>query len=451
MNRLAKLRNDRAAIVARMEALLDAADKAGREFSADEQKDYDEHVATLASLDGRIKREEAFLEARGAEATVIRSLAGDGTSPAADETANGRSAVGRVHDNSQDDPTRGFKSHKDFLLCVMAAGQGRRPDSRLRPLEVSASAGTDEQQTQSEQYGGYLSPEAFLPEFMVIDPEADPTGATTKVPMQTPVVKLPARTDKNHTQSVTGGLQWNRREETGAVVSSLMQMEQIRMEAMSLFGLSFSSEEVLVDSPISFIAILEQGFSQELTAHMVNEKLNGTGVGQFLGIMNSPALIAVAKTTSQATATINIQNVLQMRSQSWHYDRSIWLANHDTLPQIAQLALTGSGNASVVLVFMPSSREGVPETLLGRPIVFTEYCQTLGSQGDLVLADWSQFLEGTYQPMQSASSVHVRFVNHERCFKFWLRNAGAPWWRTPLTPKFSTYSLSPFVTLQARP
>ncbi len=56
-----------------------------------------------------------------------------------------------------------------------------------------------------------------------------------------------------------------------------------------------------------------------------------------------------------------IKNVLLMRSQSWRYSRSVWLANHDTLPQLAQLALTGSGNAAVVLVFMPSLREDVPD------------------------------------------------------------------------------------------
>jgi HK97 family phage major capsid protein len=219
---------------------------------------------------------------------------------------------------------------------------------------------------------------------------------------------------------------------------------------MSLFGLSFASEEVLTDSAVSFIAILEQGFDQELTAHMINEKLNGTGTGQYLGIMNSPCLIPVPKVSEQPTDTIVIQNVLQMRSQCWHYDRAVWLANHDTLPQIASLVLPNEGGPAV-LVFMPSSGDDVPDRLLGRPIIFTEYAQTLGSQGDLVLANWSQFLEGTYQPVQNASSVHVRFIQHERCFKYWIRNAGAPWWRTPLTPKFSSNQLSPFVTLQARP
>jgi len=66
------------------------------------------------------------------------------------------------------------------------------------------------------------------------------------------------------------------------------------------------------------------------------------------------------------------------------------------------------------------------------------------------LANWSQYLEGTYENLQSAESIHVRFLNHETTFKFWLRNAGAPWWRTVLTPKKSASTLSPFVVLAAR-
>jgi hypothetical protein len=46
--------------------------------------------------------------------------------------------------------------------------------------------------------------------------------------------------------------------------------------------------------------------------------------------------------------------------------------------------------------------------------------------------------------------MHVRFVNHERAFKFWTRNAGAPWWRSALTPHKGSATLSPFVTLAER-
>jgi len=88
--------------------------------------------------------------------------------------------------------------------------------------------------------------------------------------------------------------------------------------------------------------------------------------------------------------------------------------------------------------------------LFGRPIVMTEFCQTLGDLGDIILINWSQYLEGTYKPLRSAESIHVRFVNHERTFKFWIENDARGWWNVPMEPKNSTSQLSPFVCLSAR-
>ncbi|MGH7460987.1 MAG: hypothetical protein ACREMA_08155 [Longimicrobiales bacterium] len=109
--------------------------------------------------------------------------------------------------------------------------------------------------------------------------------------------------------------------------------------------------------------------------------------------------------------------------------------------------LTGGG---IVRLYQQSQRETEPDTLAGRPIFYTEYCSPLGDEGDLLLVNWSQYLEGTYQPLQSAESVHVRWSEHERAFKFWLRNAGAPWWRSSLTPANGTAKLSPIITLATR-
>ena len=62
----------------------------------------------------------------------------------------------------------------------------------------------------------------------------------------------------------------------------------------------------------SFAALLENGFRDQFTAHLVNERLFGTGVGEFEGVMNSPALMTVSKDTNQATKTITYSNVIGM-------------------------------------------------------------------------------------------------------------------------------------------
>ena len=100
-----------------------------------------------------------------------------------------------------------------------------------------------------------------------------------------------------------------------------------------------------------------------------------------------------------------------------------------------------------MFLFNPSRGEDVPDMLLGRPVFFTEFAETKGTKGDLILGTWKEYIEGTYQTEQRAESIHVRFLEHERVFKFWLRNAGAPWWSAALTPKKGADSLSPFVVI----
>jgi HK97 family phage major capsid protein len=266
--------------------------------------------------------------------------------------------------------------------------------------------------------------------------------------MGSPIVKIPARTDKNHTTSVAGGLTVTRRPETVAGTASQVQLEQVTMEAHSLFGLSYATEELLRDSPISYAALLSAGFSDQFVYHLIKERLYGTGIGEFLGVLNSPCLVSVAKETGQAADTILYENILKMRSRCWGYSKAAWLANHDTMPQLMLLnQAVGTGGMPV---WQPSAREDHPDMLLGRPLYFSEYAKTVGDQGDIILGNWGEYLEGTYQPMATEESIHVRFVNHERTFKFFMRNAGQPWWRTPLTPAYSSQTLSPFVVLDAR-
>ena len=138
-----------------------------------------------------------------------------------------------------------------------------------------------------------------------------------------------------------------------------------------------------------------------------------------------------------------------MRSRCWRYSNAIWLYNHDCLPQLRSL-IQSVGTGGVPVGYFQVGTDGV-STLDGRPAFATEFAQTIGTVGDLILGNWSQYLEGTLSGARQEESIHVRFLNHERTFKFWMENDGTPWWRSALTPNQSSTTLSPFVTLAARP
>jgi HK97 family phage major capsid protein len=444
--RIQKLEERKKALVAQSEAILEAAAKEDREPTEEETKTLETNRTELEAVAAKIKRETdlaAFVQSAPAE-----RAGGEGGWPG--QSGTGRSQSGRTRAAFEDDPNKGFKTPREFLMAVMQNAD--RPcreagDERLRFL---ATAGSDEQGGYSDAYGGFLVPTGFSPQLLQLSPEDDPIGGrTTQIPMTSPKIEINARVDKNHATSVTGGLTVTRRTETQEGTAKRMEMEKVKLSAYSLFGLAYATEEILSDSPISFAALLEAGFRDQFSSHMIDERINGTGVGEFEGIMKSPSLVTVSKEGSQTADTINYLNVVKMRSRCWRYSQAIWLYNHDCLPQLMQLVLP-TGTASGVSMWQNSAREGEPDLLFGRPAIATEYCATLGDLGDILLCNWSQYLEGTYQALQSAESIHVRFLSHERTFKFWLRNAGKCWWRSPLTPKKSTQTLSPFVALEAR-
>ena len=74
---------------------------------------------------------------------------------------------------------------------------------------------------------------------------------------------------------------------------------------------------------------------------------------------------------------------------------------------------------------------------------------TLGTVGDVVLADISQYLVGEEVP-DLTSSIHVRFVYNEGFLRFRWRIDGQPAWASPVTPKNSRTTQSPFVVAETR-
>lgn len=430
------------ALLAQSNGLLDAAAKEDRDLTADEQATFDANANELEQLAKSIAREEA-----------LSSYVPEAVSAGFD--MDPEPVITNPRASFEDDPKKGFRSPKEFFTSVMEATvNGGTSDDRLKFLAgrkngFQATAGSDEAGTYADPYGGFLVPTGFLPNLLTRGSDGDPTaGRTTMIPMATPKVDIPARTDNTHTSSVSGGLTVYRRAETQTVSATRMTLEQVSLTAHPLMGLTYTTEELLTDSAVSFVALIEAGFRDEFSSRILREKIAGTGVGEMEGVLNTPSLVEVTAETSQDADSIVFENVIKMRSRCWGYNNAVWLYNHDALPQLMQLVqVIGT---SGVPMWQTSAREGEPDLLLGRPAIASEYCPTVGDAGDLLLGNWSQYLEGQYQPLDSAESMHVRFANNERTFRFTMRNDGRCWWRAALTPANSSTTLSPFVVIAAR-
>jgi len=178
--------------------------------------------------------------------------------------------------------------------------------------------------------------------------------------------------------------------------------------------------------------------------------LKGSGVGQPLGILKAPCLIEVDPESGQESGTIVYENLTQMMSRMYagSFQNSVWVCHQSTIPQLLQLSMAvGTGGDHI-----PVMREGSNGqfTILTRPVIFTEKTETLGSEGDIVLADFSQYVVGLRQGMRFDTSIHVGFATDELLARLIERHDGQPLWNEALTLEDGTTTVSPFVVLGER-
>jgi hypothetical protein len=83
--------------------------------------------------------------------------------------------------------------------------------------------------------------------------------------------------------------------------------------------------------------------------------------------------------------------------------------------------------------------------------VIVEQAETLGTAGDMVLADFSQYVVITQgSGLRSATSMHVRFIYDEMAFKWSYDINGMPSIKKPITQFKGSNTVSPFVTTAVR-
>ena len=250
-----------------------------------------------------------------------------------------------------------------------------------------------------------------------------------------------------------GAVRVYRTNEAVAKTPSELEFGQIEMSLEKMTGLVYATDELLADAA-TLEAFINMALAEEFGFKLDDEIINGNGVGQCLGIMNAPCLVTVSKDVGQLAATLIPENIVNMWARMWAKSRmnAVWFINQDIEPQLHLMNVAvGTGGQ---MVYMPPGGLSVSPyaTLYGRPVIAIEQCQTLGTTGDIILADLSQYALIEKGGMQAASSIHVKFVEDETTFRFVMRNNGQPLWSSALTPfkGGATKTLSPFIVLETR-
>lgn len=433
-----ELRTKHKEITDRMRAMLAATDEENREFTVEEARTFEDLEKQAEQLWNRIQREESV---RAHEEETERSH----RQPTRPEVGDGeqRAAMGG-------EPRR-FRSFGEQMQAVI---QASRPGGLVDPrLSTRAATGMNEGMGSE---GAFLVQQDFATELLKRTYE---TGQVANRCRRIPIsanangLKITAIDETSRaTGSRWGGVRAYWTAEAGAKTPTMPSLRQIDLNLRKLTGLAYATDELLADAS-ALENILMTAFSEEFGFLLDDAVINGDGVGKPLGILASPALVSVAKEVGQPADTIQPENIIKMWSRMYNKSRlnAVWFINQDIEPQLFTLGIqVGTGGSTVYMP--PGGLSQQPYgTLFGRPVIPIEQAATLGDQGDIMLADLSQYVLIDKGGMQSASSIHVRFVNDESVFRFVYRVDGQPIWQSALTPyKGSANTVSPFVTLDAR-
>ena len=423
-------------------AATDEPDKAVEKISKDIEvitETIKTHAASTASKD-ELKKFEAEV---GETKKAVEDLAEDLKKLAADFRAP---AAGK---NEVVGPYDGVKGFAAFVHDVRAAKLG---GIESVPNLKEYASGAMNKSVGPE--GGYLVPPQHMEEIIKIAVE---TGGLVdrcrKIPMERNTVTINARNVATDGGGVAAGIIAYWEGEMSTLTETREDLYQIQLHANKLGAMCKVSNELIEDSRSTAVAEIQDLFGIAIRSKINDSILNGTGVGQPLGIYNAPALISVAKRGSQAADTIIFDNITDIYIRAYHeggIGGYVWIVSPTALGQLISMNMAvGTGGAPV---WLPANGiSGAPyNTLYGLPVIISPYCKTLGDKGDIYLADMSQYAFAQLGT-SFAESMHLYFSTDAMAYRITTRLDGQPLWKTSIyTVNNSSHTMSPFITLAER-
>ena len=350
-----------------------------------------------------------------------------------------------VKDNPEKNEERKFRTLGEQMMAVYRAST---PAGKIdRRLTTRSASGLNETNPSD---GGFLVQKDFVTELLKRTYETGILASKVKkIPLSTNAngIKINAiNEDSRANGSRWGGVQTYWENEADQITGSKPKFRTMDLSLKKLTGLCYVTDELLQDAA-ALENVIREAFAEEFGFKIDDAILTGTGAGQPLGILNAGSLVKVEKEKDQ-TEIITVENLVKMWARLWSRSRanSVWYIN----PEIEPLLYTLRVGDKPVYIPAGGLSEAPYGTLFGRPVMPLEQCSELGEVGDIILADFSQYILIDKGGINATSSIHVRFLYDENVFRFIYRVDGQPVWNKALQPYKGSATVSPFVALAKR-
>ena len=297
--------------------------------------------------------------------------------------------------------------------------------------------------------GGFLVPSEQAERIHAVSLENELVMPRAYVqPMRSNTIKIPAMSIGDHSSALFGGFTASYTAELGTISENSPKSRSMELTAKKLTGLIRFSSELNADVP-GGMGQIETLCGKGLAWYRDKAFLKGTGAGQPLGILNAACTIEVGKESGQEADTIVYENLTKMMARLFagSFVNSVWVCHQTCIPQLLSLSLAVGTGGDAIPVMTESNGQF---RILTRPVIFTEKTEPLGDRGDIMLADFSQYVVGLRQDMRFDTSIHVAFETDEILSRIIERHDGMPLWDSALTLEDGSNTVSPFVVLEAR-
>ena len=299
--------------------------------------------------------------------------------------------------------------------------------------------------------GGYVVPDEVARNYFSVAYENSIVWPRATVfPMQGQTLRIPgfdASTAADRT--LFGGMTWSWIPEEGTGTASNPTFRKCELTAHKL-GLFATASNELAEDGLNLQTQLERAMQEGSGWALDYSFINGTGAGEPLGLLNDPAKIATTAEVAQDGGSIVYENVIGMfaRLHPACIPNSIWICSSTAIPELLMMSHPIGISGMPVPVLKESTGTW---SLLTRPVVFTEKCPVLGTEGDIVLCDLTQYAIGLRRELTVERSQHVNFMSDLTTWRGIMRVDGQGLWNSAYQPVHGGNTQSWLVTLATRP
>ena len=262
--------------------------------------------------------------------------------------------------------------------------------------------------------GGYLVPAEFRAIMIMYD--ALPTlvwQRATVWPMNGEKLAFPKLQQNPDVDSVGfdhfAGVSFTWTEEGGEKGQTEPDFGLVEMIAHELSGYTEITNTLLESSAVNLVNFLTRIFREAWYWYTDKEFIQGTGGKKPLGIVNDPSVLTVQR---QTAATVEVDDILNMEARlpSVFDNSSVWFITKKARAALRGQKVSAQSKELVLQESFANISDGYSMTLLGRPAILADgKIPALGSTGDVILGNWSQYYIGFPQDFSMDSSRHAQF------------------------------------------